>query len=209
VNAAATGSLTQRPFALSTVTMSAPGGLAGVAGATVLASVDDVPVAAVWGADQVTGGGRVVLVMDINWTEPLYQEATTAAQFAQNVALFLSGRASPPAPPAAAVAGSRSPADGAIRTTPSTRAEAWRSALALPRRGLLGATLAGALLIRARLANDGLLAVAAPALGLAEWFLQDNAHGLVVAYGFVLGALVAAIALTRSSGPVVSGLVAA
>jgi hypothetical protein len=56
----------------------------------------------------------------------------------------------------------------------------------------LGATLAGALLIRAGLAKDRLLAVAAPGLGLAAWFLQDNAYGLVVAYGFVLGALVAA-----------------
>jgi hypothetical protein len=58
----------------------------------------------------------------------------------------------------------------------------------------LGATLAGALLIRAGLAKDRLQAVAAPGLGLAEWFLQDNAHGLVVAYGFVLGALVAVAA---------------
>ncbi|WP_405138007.1 hypothetical protein [Nocardia sp. NBC_01388] len=37
----------------------------------------------------------------------------------------------------------------------------------------------------------GLLALAAPALGLILWFAQDNAHGLVVVYGFVLGPAVA------------------
>jgi hypothetical protein len=56
----------------------------------------------------------------------------------------------------------------------------------------LGATLAGALLIRAGSGADRLLAVAAPAVGLAAWFAQDNAHGLVVTYGTALGLLSAA-----------------
>ncbi|MEU8659180.1 hypothetical protein [Actinoplanes philippinensis] len=55
---------------------------------------------------------------------------------------------------------------------------------------LLGATLAGALLIRAASVRDRLLAAAAPAAGLAAWFVQDNAHGLVVVYGAALGLLI-------------------
>ncbi|WP_329485557.1 hypothetical protein OG618_03000 [Kitasatospora sp. NBC_01246] len=73
----------------------------------------------------------------------------------------------------------------------------------------LGATLAAALLLhggadqrlgRAGGEDDGaadgkavrinrLLAFGVPALGLAMWFAQENGHGLVSAYGFVLGAL--------------------
>lgn len=107
--------MANKPFALSTLTVSAPGGMSRVGGANVLAHVDGVdgpvPVAAVWGPNQVTGGGRVVVVMDINWTEPSYMEPTSAAQFAQNVALYLSGRAEPPRPPAdpvPSIAGQRS-----------------------------------------------------------------------------------------------------
>ncbi|MGW3636068.1 hypothetical protein ACWD7F_39290 [Streptomyces sp. NPDC005122] len=62
----------------------------------------------------------------------------------------------------------------------------------------LAATLAAALLLR-RGADTGapkqrLLALAVPVLGLALWFAQSNGHGLVAAYGFVLGALVHALA---------------
>jgi len=56
----------------------------------------------------------------------------------------------------------------------------------------LGATLAGALLIHAGRGRDRLLAVAAPAVGLVAWFAQDNAHGLVVAYGAASGLLISA-----------------
>ncbi|MCM2424977.1 hypothetical protein [Streptomyces sp. RKAG337] len=51
----------------------------------------------------------------------------------------------------------------------------------------LGSTLAAALLQHAADRNQRLLALAVPALGLAMWFGQDNGHGLVSAYGFVLG----------------------
>ncbi|MDR8414352.1 hypothetical protein MTP10_37185 [Nonomuraea sp. 3-1Str] len=57
----------------------------------------------------------------------------------------------------------------------------------------LAATLAGALLLRARAPKERLLALAAPALGLALWFAQDNGHGLVAVYGFAVGALVWAV----------------
>ncbi|MGB8947204.1 MAG: hypothetical protein WCD21_44265 [Streptomyces sp.] len=53
----------------------------------------------------------------------------------------------------------------------------------------LAATLAAGLLLRAKNHKDRLLAVAAPVLGLAMWFAQENGHGLVVVYGFALGAL--------------------
>ncbi|MCX5536543.1 hypothetical protein OG785_39020 [Streptomyces sp. NBC_00006] len=54
----------------------------------------------------------------------------------------------------------------------------------------LAATLAAGLLLRAKDRKDRLLAVAAPVLGLVMWFAQENGHGLVVVYGFALGALV-------------------
>lgn len=58
----------------------------------------------------------------------------------------------------------------------------------------LAATLAAALLLRSGVAKERLLALAAPALGLILWFAQSNGHGLVTVYGFVLGAVVLALA---------------
>ncbi|MET9492971.1 hypothetical protein [Nocardia sp. NPDC006630] len=55
----------------------------------------------------------------------------------------------------------------------------------------LGATVTAVLLLRTHAARERLLALAAPTLGLILWFAQDNAHGLVVVYGFVLGLAVA------------------
>ncbi|WP_280698574.1 hypothetical protein [Kitasatospora sp. GP82] len=61
----------------------------------------------------------------------------------------------------------------------------------------LAATLAAALLLRGgdhrENPKEKLLALSAPVLGLAVWFAQSNAHGLVTVYGFVLGALVRAL----------------
>ncbi|MEV0401824.1 hypothetical protein [Actinoallomurus sp. NPDC050550] len=53
----------------------------------------------------------------------------------------------------------------------------------------LGASLALALLTSTRTRKHQALAIAVPALGLAMWFAQDNGHGLVSAYGFVLALL--------------------
>lgn len=58
----------------------------------------------------------------------------------------------------------------------------------------LAATLAAGLLLRGRDRKDALLAIAAPVLGLAMWFAQSNGHGMVTAYGFVLGLLVHTLA---------------
>jgi hypothetical protein len=54
----------------------------------------------------------------------------------------------------------------------------------------LAATLAAALLMRTRSTKERLLALGVPVLGLAMWFAHSNGHGLVAAYGFVLGLLV-------------------
>lgn len=76
----------------------------------------------------------------------------------------------------------------------------------------LASTLAAGLLLRGSGDGDGgagclrvanrqhallaLLALAVPTAGLAMWFAQGNGHGLVSVYGFVLGALVRAVART-------------
>ncbi|MGH4035647.1 hypothetical protein ACQB60_42880 [Actinomycetota bacterium Odt1-20B] len=58
----------------------------------------------------------------------------------------------------------------------------------------LAATLAGALLLTTRDTKERLLAAAVPALGLVMWLAQDNGHGLVACYGFLLGAAVLPLA---------------
>lgn len=54
----------------------------------------------------------------------------------------------------------------------------------------LGATLAAALLLRSRVVKERLLGASVPVFGLVLWFAQENGHGLVAAYGFVLGGVV-------------------
>ncbi|MGW7006862.1 hypothetical protein ACWGCW_29635 [Streptomyces sp. NPDC054933] len=54
----------------------------------------------------------------------------------------------------------------------------------------LAATLAAGLVLTSTDTKERLLAVSVPAAGLAMWLAQDNGHGLVACYGFVLGAAV-------------------
>ncbi len=68
----------------------------------------------------------------------------------------------------------------------------------------LGATLAAALLTRVHGATAGagagkerVTAVAVPVLGLAMWLTQENGHGLVAVYGFVVGAGAAGVWAVR------------
>ena len=61
----------------------------------------------------------------------------------------------------------------------------------------LAATLAAVLLVRAAGAKQRLLAIAVPVSGLALWFVQDNAHGLVVVYGFAIGLVAWAVVRPR------------
>jgi hypothetical protein len=107
INPSAAGQAASRPFALTTWQPSAPGGMSNIAAANVFAYVDNgggdhTAVAATWGADDVTGGGRLAVLMDINWLDPDYWDEHTAYQVAQNLQLFLSGLPNPPAPPVAA-----------------------------------------------------------------------------------------------------------
>jgi hypothetical protein len=53
------------------------------------------------GPNQVSGGGRLAVFMDVNWLDSTNRDPVTASQIAQNVALFLSGEEAPPAPPVA------------------------------------------------------------------------------------------------------------
>ena len=103
VNPDAPGGLSTKPFAVTTWTVSAPGGIGSLPAADVLASADTTPVAAAWGPEEVSGKGRITLLMDINWIDPATMDTATAGQFAQNLALYLSGKATPPAAPAALV----------------------------------------------------------------------------------------------------------
>jgi hypothetical protein len=57
----------------------------------------------------------------------------------------------------------------------------------------LGATLVAPRLTRTRELKEWLPGVGAVVLGLAIWFAQDNTHGLVWVYGFVVGAVVWAL----------------
>ncbi|MCD9879232.1 hypothetical protein [Streptomyces guryensis] len=52
----------------------------------------------------------------------------------------------------------------------------------------LAATVASALLLTTTDTRQRLLAMSVPAAGLAMWLAQDNGHGLVAVYGFLLGA---------------------
>lgn len=98
VNAGATDGLASNPFTVTEVLMDAPGGMAGVSGANVLASApgNNVPVAAAWNASDLDAQGRLVVVMDVNWLDPSRKSAQ-ANSLVQNLALFLSGLSNPPA----------------------------------------------------------------------------------------------------------------
>ena len=103
VNAKAVGGLSAQPFAVAKWRPSQPGGMLGVSGSSVFAYYQpgDVGtrqvIAAVWDRDSLLGSGRLVVFMDINWTEEGYR-GTNWTDVAQNVALFLSGLSEPPGP---------------------------------------------------------------------------------------------------------------
>lgn len=65
----------------------------------------------------------------------------------------------------------------------------------------LAATLASALLLTTRDTKQRLLAVSAPVLGLVMWLAQENGHGLVACYGFLLGAAVLPLANRLAHSP--------
>jgi hypothetical protein len=109
INATAVNGVATRPFTLTTWTPAYPGGLSNVATSNIFSSYADgsggaITTGAIWGQSQTVGGGRLAILMDVNWLEPTWADETTAPQVAQNLALFLSGLNSPPSPPPAAKA---------------------------------------------------------------------------------------------------------
>jgi hypothetical protein len=120
INPVVVGALADIPNTLSEVTVDAPGGMAGVPAANVLAATaipEGTPIAAAWDRADVTGNGRLVVFMDINWLEPSDGDTTTAGPLLTNLATFLTGVA-PAAPHATAPATSDLHAAGQV-TSPS------------------------------------------------------------------------------------------
>ena len=77
------------PNAVQTVTMATPGSLTGVPAAnTVGTGSSSNAVIAAWGPDRVAGGGRIAVVMDINWIAEQYR-ADNWHLFVENLAHFL------------------------------------------------------------------------------------------------------------------------
>jgi hypothetical protein len=68
----------------------------------------------------------------------------------------------------------------------------------------LAATLAAGLVLTSTDTKERLLAVSVPAAGLAMWLTQENGHGLVVCYGFVLGTAVLPVARWLPHRPVLA-----
>jgi hypothetical protein len=101
VNPGVVGNVATQPFTVTTWQPAAPGGMANVPDSSVFSYYQPgdpstrQTVAAVWDRPSVVGNGRLVVFMDINWTEAAWRAANWS-DVAQNVAFFLSGLTSPP-----------------------------------------------------------------------------------------------------------------
>ncbi len=90
VNPQAVGNIATYPNRLTTWHPQCPGGLSNIASRNVFASsASGTPVAAAWGSDDVIGGGKLVLLMDVNWAQTTFRDADTFTQVAQNIGAFL------------------------------------------------------------------------------------------------------------------------
>lgn len=76
------------PHALGSLTTASPGGLAGVGAGHVVAGSPDAAVFAAWGPESVAGGGRIAVIMDINWLAEQYR-AGNWGDVLENIARFL------------------------------------------------------------------------------------------------------------------------
>jgi hypothetical protein len=102
VNPDVVGNLASQPNTVTSWSPTYAGGIGGIPASSVFASFQPgegspIPVAAAWDRSSTVGGGRLVLFMDINWSESAYQ-APNWSDVAENVAFFLSGLDTPPTP---------------------------------------------------------------------------------------------------------------
>lgn len=92
--------MARRPHTLRDLTITYSGGMANLSDRNVWARGDgDVPVGAAWHTDDVVGGGRLVVSMDVNWMSSGYR-GSNWTQVAENLAYFMTGAAAPPTPTA-------------------------------------------------------------------------------------------------------------
>ena len=100
VNSGVVGNLATQPHTVTDWTPTLPGLIAGMAASSVFAHDPQAPMgvaAAAWNRSSTVGGGRLVVLMDINWAEADWRAASWS-DVAENVAFFLSGLSAPPAP---------------------------------------------------------------------------------------------------------------
>ena len=90
INQTAVGNVATYSNALTTWHPACPGGLSNVTASNVFArGPDGTPVAAVWDSGDVIGGGKLAILMDVNWAQDSYKDASTMPDVAQNIAAFL------------------------------------------------------------------------------------------------------------------------
>lgn len=98
-NPDAVGGVSTTPHEVPGIRVAAPGGMAGLSGANVLALTPaGVPIAGIWDAEHLTGDGRLAVLMDINWLDS-GARGPLANELVENLALYLSNLQDPPEPP--------------------------------------------------------------------------------------------------------------
>jgi hypothetical protein len=90
VNSTVIDNAAHTPNTLTTFTGSAVGGMTGVPAANIFVYDTDGDAAAALWDNLGSGHGRLAIVMDINWAQTTYENATTMPQITQNLAYFLS-----------------------------------------------------------------------------------------------------------------------
>ena len=102
VNSGVVGNLATQPHTVTSWTATFPGDISDMPDSSVFAyyQPDEITtvVAAAWDRSSTVGNGRLVVFMDINWTEETWRAANWS-DVAENVAFFLSGLTGPPTPP--------------------------------------------------------------------------------------------------------------
>lgn len=78
------------PHRVESVRVSLSGSLVGVAPGNTVGAIGPSVVSAAWGGSQVSGGGRIAVVMDINWIAEQYR-GESWGRFIENLARFLEG----------------------------------------------------------------------------------------------------------------------